>query len=54
MRQLLPFYGSPKYCTFLCHSCFSCSDGECVDISVLCDYHVDCQGGEDENCGELV
>lgn len=32
---------------------FSCSDGTCVSISVLCDFHVDCIDGEDEDCGKL-
>ena len=34
------------------HQLFSCSDGKCVVISVLCDFHVDCIDGEDEDCGK--
>ena len=32
---------------------FSCRDGACVDVSVLCDFYADCSDGDDEDCGEV-
>lgn len=30
---------------------FRCRDGKCLDISLVCDHHVDCLEREDEDCG---
>ena len=44
---------SEFYMTLAHHFIFSCNNGKCLDISLLCDFHYDCQGGEDEACGIL-
>ena len=33
---------------------FHCLDGSCISIALVCDFHWDCEGGDDERfCGKL-
>ena len=33
---------------------FQCVDGSCISIALVCDFHWNCEGGEDETfCGKL-
>ena len=42
---------------FSCIDClisYRCSDGNCISVSLLCDFHLDCLHGEDEECCEYL
>ena len=41
---------SDQYCFIFCR----CSDGQCISVSLLCDYYPDCIHGEDEDCCEYL